>query len=263
MQDQRDFHPASIEKSSKGRITILRELSHTMEFSVLHSANSSLRFRYLLVLNTQLDLHHDTHCSSWNVSWYQWPQYRIRVEVKWAWYWHVLTLVSVVLTIVLHRLLSESFFTRTLTESFSPPYERASKVGVLEWLICFFFEYQQKKSGAGKSWRMVRETFLRGIYTVLELRAYDRDPHFFRFLWDNFKKQFFIHKGSRTHFHIRYSFPFCRNISHHCSPDTYAIHFRAPGTYAIRFRSPDTDSIHLHPTWLLSILSFSQACTQT
>ena len=74
---------------SKGRITILRELSHTMEFSVLHSANSSLRFRYLLVLNTQLDLHHDTHCSSWNVSWYQWPQYRIRVEVKWAWYWHL------------------------------------------------------------------------------------------------------------------------------------------------------------------------------
>ena len=123
----------------------------------------------------------------------------------------VLTLVSVVLTIVLHRLLSESFFTRTPTESVSPPYERASKVGVLEWLICFFFEYQQKKSGAGKSWRMVRETFLRGIYTVLELRAYDRDPHFFDFCGTISKNSFLFTKGL-AHISI------------------YAIHFRSAET---------------------------------
>ena len=93
--------------------------------------------------------------------------------------------------------------------------------------------------------------------------------HIFSIFVGQFQKQFFIHKGSRTHYHICYSFPFCRNISHpfpcskqQCSPDTYAIHFRAPGTYAIRFRSPDTDSIHLHPSCLLSI-SFSQASTQT
>ena len=67
---------------SKGRITILRELSHTMDFSVLHSANLSLWFTYLLVMNTLVDFHHDTHYSSWNVSWYLISQSRVRAEVK-------------------------------------------------------------------------------------------------------------------------------------------------------------------------------------
>ena len=92
---------------------------------------------------------------------------------------------------------------------------------------------------------------------------------FFDFCWTISKKTISLCTKCLAHISIRYSFPFSRNIRHpvpcpkqHCSPDTYAIHFRAPGTYAIHFRSPDTDSIHLRPTWLLSI-SFSQACTQT
>ena len=61
---------------------------------------------------------------------------------------------------------------------------------------------------------------------------------FFRFLWDNFKKQFFIHKGSRTLFisvlqkhkpslfsgHICHSFPRSRHIRHPFPFSRYRLH---------------------------------------
>ena len=62
---------------------------------------------------------------------------------------------------------------------------------------------------------MVRETFLRGIYTVLELRAYDRDPHFFYIFFD------FCGTISKN------SFLFTKGLAH---ISIYAIHFRSAET---------------------------------
>ena len=180
----------------------------------------------------------------------------------------VLTVVLVVLTIVLQTYSCQNRYSHVLPQNRSSHIRTYFKGGSSGVTDLFFFN-DQKKGGEGKSWRMVRETFLRGIYTVLELRAYDRDPHFFDFCWTISKKSISLCTKCLAHISIRSSFPFSRNIRHpfpcskqHCSPDTYAICFRAPGTYAIHFRSPDTDSIRLRPTWSLSI-SFSQACTQT